>query len=196
MRKKALALITCTATVALLAGCGTEAIVQNGDPAGQSLQISDADEDVDEKILVARADPTIEVSAEEFQNMQGYSFNVPDGAENVYYTIDTESNFGTVRFTLDGVEWSASEIHLPGFDLCHPSLGNGEIEVSCDFKDDPAMKVHGVAPTAKGIYIKYDDNSERYAYSACWNLDDEEYSISLDCYSEAPIDSMPVEVFQ
>ena len=136
------------------------------------------------------------ISEGDLSLMQGYSFNVPDGAENVYYTIDTESNFGTVRFTLDGVEWSASEIHLPGFDLCHPSLGNGEIEVSCDFKDDPAMKVHGVAPTAKGIYIKYDDNSERYAYSACWNLDDEEYSISLDCYSEAPIDSMPVEVFQ
>ena len=221
MKKTTLVLITCTAAVMLLAGCGSASggAVSRGSGAGSSshgttgssagaaAKLPDPKKVIEhfgevlspnKEILVDRPDPTIYVTDQEFQNRMGYSFTVPDGAVDVYYTLDTDdSTVGTMGFTLDGVYWKASIIQRDVYlYLCHPYLGDGETEVSCDFKDDPAMKVHGVDPEVKGLYIKYDENWEQYAYSASWYLDGEGYSISLDCYSEAPIDFMPVEVFQ
>ena len=58
------------------------------------------------------------------------------------------------------------------------------------------MKVHGADPKAVyGYYEKVSEDYEYYHYDANWYLDNEGYSISLACYSDAPIDSMPVEVF-
>ena len=221
MKKTALALITCTAAVTLLAGCGSasggavsrgsvtgsSSSGATGNRAGVTAQLPDAEKVIEhfqevlspnKEVLVDRPDPTIYVTDQEFQASMGYSFNVPDGAVDVYYTLDTDDpTFGMMGFTLDGVYWKASIIQRDVYlYLCHPYLGDGETEVSCDFIDDPAMKVHGVDPEVKGLYIKYDEDWEQYAYSASWYLDSEGYSIALDCYSEAPIDSMPVEVFQ
>ena len=73
MKKRVCALITCTATMALLAGCGS-----SSGASGGSSQMSDivdkAVEDIqevvtdpDEKVLIDRPNPEIEVTAEEFQ---------------------------------------------------------------------------------------------------------------------------------
>ncbi|MBO4415584.1 MAG: hypothetical protein J5824_06340 [Lachnospiraceae bacterium] len=213
MKKTALAFITCIAAVTLFTGCGDEVIVQNSGRSHVRSQPADTEEkiedyiiedmeedpdlpDTDEKILVARQDPTIDVTAEEFQNRLNYSFNVPDGAQEVYYTIDTDSNVGTVSFILDGNYWKAGMIRRDTICFDHHYIPDEATVISCDFENDPSMKVHGAAPGISGYYLKYNDGSVQYVYTANWFLENEGLSLSLDCYADAPIDSMPVEVFQ
>jgi hypothetical protein len=198
MKKTVLALISCTAAVLLLGGCGSAAgaTSQLPDAQEESEQVQDFPGTGDEEILIDREDPTIEVTAEEFQDRQGYTFNVPDGAEDVIYLIDTESNCGSMTFTLDGVGWTAVEIQRDvEIPLSHPYYPEGSTEQNCDFINDPAMKVHGADGEAYGYYEKVSEDWEYYYYSADWYLANEGYSIALFCYSDAPIDSMPVEVF-
>ena len=206
MKKTVLALIIGTTAVTLLAGCGSETVIQNGGHTRKTSQVSDTNEDIEddqdipnangEEILIARKDPTIEVNAEEFQDMLGYSFFVPDRAQNIYYYIDTDSDVGKMQFELDGVCWTAAalkrDINIP---LSHPYFPEGSTELNCDFINDTAMKVHGASGEAYGYYEKVSKDWEYYYYSAGWYLDKEGYSISLDCYADSPIDSMPVEVF-
>ena len=206
MKKTALALITVSAAATLLAGCGSSsgargsysgAISSLPDAQEVSEQIQDFLGTGDEELLIARKDPTIEVTAEEFQDRQGYTFNIPDGAHDIYYYIDTDSNLGSMQFELDGVSWIASEIQRDvEIPLSHPDYPEGSTEMNCDFINDPAMKVHGADGEAYGYYEKVSEDWEYYYYSADWYLANEGYSISLYCYSDAPIDSMPVEVFQ
>ena len=212
MKKTALVLITCITAVTLFTGCGDEAVVQNSGRSRVRSKAADTEERIEdyivedteedqgdadeEKILIARQDPTIDVTAEEFQNRLNYSFNVPDGAEDVYYTIDTDSNVGTVSFTLDDIYWKASMIQRDTICFDHHYIPDEATEISCNFENDPAMKVHGAAPGISGYYFKYSDGSVQYVYTANWFLESEGFSLSLDCYADAPIDSMPVEVFQ
>ena len=212
MKRTILVLITCIAAVTLFTGCGDEAVVQNSGPSRVRSKAADTEERIEdyivedtkedqsdadeEKILIARQDPTIDVTAEEFQNRLNYSFNVPDGAEDVYYTIDTDSNVGTVSFTLNGIYWKASMIQRDTICFDHHYIPDEATEISCNFENDPALKVHGAAPSISGYYFKYNDGSVQYVYTANWFLESEGFSLSLDCYADAPIDSMPVEVFQ
>ena len=231
MKKTALALITCTAAVALLAGCGSTVAADGGDTGrdvrtdadggtggdvgtdtdgdnGAVSQVTDSQADPEalkdfpandgEEILIERPDPTITVTAEEFQDMMGYSFIVPDGAKDIYYYIDTESKVGKMQFDLDGVFWTAQMLQRDVYiRLDRPHVDDCGIEITCDFKDDPAaLQVHGVDPEGvNGYHMKYSEDWEQYIYSANWFLEDEGYSISLGCYSDTRIDSMPVEVF-
>ena len=212
MKKTALMLISYITAVTLFTGCGDEVDVENGGHSRVRSQPADTEEKIedyivedmdddpdlpetDEKILIARQDPTIYVSAEEFQDMLNYSFNVPDDAQDIYYTIDTDSNAGTVGFTLDGIYWKASMIQRDTICFDHHYIPDEATEISCDFENDPALKVHGAAPGISGYYLKYSDGSVQYVYTANWFLESEGFSLSLDCYADAPIDSMPVEVF-
>ncbi len=205
MKKRVFALITCTATMALLAGCGS-----SSGASGGSSQMSDivdkAVEDIqevvtdpDEKVLIDRENPEIEVTAEEFQdfqNRQGFSFNIPDGAGNFYYVINTDSpEVGKMQFDLDGITWTATEYQIDYKPYINYYFPNDAKELRCDFITDPSMKVHGVDGEGYGYYEKISDEYEYYYYSVYWYLEKEGYAISLNCYADAPIDSMPVEVF-
>lgn len=226
MYKMILAFITCTTAFTLLAGCGSAAgtggegsgvTAKSGDTKEVTEDITvdikdDIAEDITEDItevvadyqdtdgemvLIDRPDPTIEVSAEEFQDRMGYSFCVPDGAQDVYYFINTDTNVGMMDFTLDGVTCIAQVLQRDIYiRLDHPYIDDSGVEISCGFENDPAMKVHGADPEIKAYRVRYSDDRIEYIYSANWFLDQEAYSISLRCHADAPIDSMPVEIFQ
>ena len=66
MKKTALALITVSAAATLLAGCGSASGATSSLPDAQEVseQIQDLLGTGDEELLIARKDPTIEVTAE------------------------------------------------------------------------------------------------------------------------------------
>jgi len=150
------------------------------------------------EILVQRADPEIEVTAEAFADMMGFTFSVPDDAKDVTYIIDTDTGRGTMGFYLGDVLWNARVMrHDTYLNIEGDYVDDSMEEIRCDFASDPAMTVRGVDPTyVKGYRIKYSEDWEAYMYKALWFLEDEGYIISLANYSETPVDSMPVEVFQ
>lgn len=145
---------------------------------------------------ITRSDSEIEVTAEKFQEEIGFLFSVPEGAEDVTYSIDTETHCGFMGFVLDGVVWNAKVKRSDAFaDIKNLYIEDSWEEIGCDFDSNQIMKVHGVNPDVKCYRIPYADNSEAYRCLAMWFLEDEGFMISLDSYSEKPIRTMPVEVF-
>ena len=145
---------------------------------------------------ITRSNPEIEVTAEKIQEEIGFLFSVPEGAEDVTYSIDTETHRGIMGFVLDGVVWNAKVKRSDAFaDIDNLYVEDSWEEIGCDFDSDQIMKVHDADPDVKCYRIHYADNNEAYMCSAMWFLEDEGFIISLDSYSEMPVHTMPVEVF-
>lgn len=143
------------------------------------------------------------VTAEEFEKEMGYSFNIPDGVEEIDYVIDTSTSntVGFVGFYLDGVLWNAKVTQTDRSyyrdDLFEPYKIDFE-ELEFKPENSQSIKVHGEEPDVLKYYlIKYhsDTINDNYDFNAYWFLEDEGLELILQSIYEEPIHKVPVEVF-
>ena len=143
------------------------------------------------------------VTAEEFEKEMGYSFNIPDGVEEIDYVIDTSTinPVGFVGFYLDGVLWNAKVMQTDRSyyrdDLFEPyKIDFDELEFKPE--NGQIIKVHSAEPDVLKYYlIKYhsDTIKDNYDFNAYWFFEDEGLELILQSISEEPINKVPVEVF-
>lgn len=181
--------------ILMLTGCASknEDMLQQPNPETNVTE----EQQTDITILIdTRDDPSIEVSAEEFQKEMGYSFSVPQGAQEVTYVIDTEQHRGYMGFYLDGVLWNARVKRADAFtDIVNTYIDDYVEEIGSELDSEQILQVHGADPEIHYYRYKYDNKTLSYDLTAMWYLEKEGFMVALTSYSETPIHTMPVEVF-
>ena len=186
-------LIALLSALIMMTGCASEnPVIEAVDPKNYIVTT-----------ITERPSPERYVTAEEFEKEMGYSFNIPDGAEEVAYRIDTSTSdpVGFVGFYLDGVLWNAKVMHTDRSyyrdDLFEPyKIDFDEL----DFKSEngQVIKVHGVEPDVLRYFLIHynsDTIKDTYDLNAYWFLEDEGLELIMQSTSEEPIHKVPVEVF-
>lgn len=186
----------------MLTGCAS------GNPAAESERGNALIEAVDPEnyivtTITEREPPEHHVTAEEFEKEMGFSFNIPDGVEEVDYVIDTSmfEPVGFVGFYWDGVLWNAKVMRTDRSYYRDDLFAPYKIDFDeLDFKPEngQVIKVHGAEPDVLRYFLIHynsDTIKDTYDFNAYWFLEDDRLELIIQSISEEPIHKVPVEVF-